>query len=53
MTTLVKNSVISLTIEEVKILADYLDKMDKEHDGVPFSVQNIAEKFWYITYPGK
>ena len=49
----VNTSGVSLTGEEVKVLVDYLDKMDKEHASIPSNVQDIAEKLWDIAYPGK
>lgn len=37
---------MELTKDETTTLVTYLEKMDREHDGIPYQVQEIAEKLY-------
>jgi hypothetical protein len=44
----------TLTEKETKDLVFFLEKIDKENDGIPSNIQDIAEKmFYFIDTPIK
>jgi len=41
-----KTITIKVTKKDAKIIARFLDKIDKEKDGIPSPVQSIGEACW-------